>query len=348
MKKPGSLVALVVALCFTVSPLKARDQIGIVGSSTVYPFAAVVAEHFGRDTEFKTPKIESTGSGGGIKLFCEGLGYRTPDIVNSSRRIKQSEVDRCSKRGVRKIMEVAFGYDGIVVARSKAGVDFPLTFRTLYLSLAKDIPAPGEEKSFIPNPNKKWSDISPDLPDIKIRVLGPPTTSGTRDAFVELAMEGGCNTFPSVRELKKQDKALYKVRCHTLREDGAFIDAGENDNLLVQKLRVSPETLGIFGFSFLSQNADLVNGLSVEGERPTLEAAASGEYPLSRLLFFYVKKDHISIVPGLKEYVQAFISDGASGDDGYLVYRGLIPLSAQLRKENKEAVSRQQILTDLQ
>ena len=343
-----SLTVLVVTLCLAASPLKARDQVSIVGSSTVYPFATVVAEHFGRETEFKTPKIESTGSGGGIKLFCEGLGYRTPDIVNSSRRIKQSEVERCSRRGVKKIIEVAIGYDGIVIARSKAGVDFPLTFRTLYLALAKDIPAPGKEKTFIPNPNEKWSDISPDLPDVKIRVLGPPTTSGTRDAFVELAMEGGCKTFPSVRELKKQDKRLYKVRCHTLREDGAYIDAGENDNLLVQKLRVSPETYGIFGFSFLNQNADLVSGLSVEGQRPTMEAATSGEYSLSRLLFFYVKKDHVGIVPGLEEYVQTFIGDDASGDEGYLTYRGLIPLSAQLRKENEEAVLRQQILTDLQ
>ncbi len=336
----------VLVLVLTAAPLKAREQISIVGSSTVYPFTTVVAEHFGRETKFKTPKVESTGSGGGIKLFCDGLGFRTPDIVNTSRRIKQKEIERCHSRGVKEIMEVVIGYDGIVIASSRSGLDFPLTFRTLYLALAKNVPSPGGKKQLIPNPYKKWSDISPDLPNIKIRVLGPPPTSGTRDAFVEMAIEGGCKTFPVIKELKKQDQRLYKAKCQTIREDGAFIDAGENDNLLVQKLRVSPETLGVFGFSFLNQNIDLVNGLSVAGKRPTFEATASGEYPLSRLLYFYVKKDHFGLVPGLMEYVQTFVDDNVSGDEGYLTYRDLIPLPAQLREERRQAVSRQQVLTE--
>jgi len=304
----------------------ARDYISVVGSSTVYPFATVAAEQFGRTSNYKTPKIESTGSGGGLKLFCAGVGVVHPDIANSSRRIKQSEVENCAANGVKDIIEVKIGYDGIVLANSVAADVFKLTRRDIFLALAKDIPDPDGAEKLVPNPYQSWNEIDAALPTTVIEVLGPPPTSGTRDAFVELAMEGGCKTFPWIAEIGNQDKGKFKSICHTIREDGRFIEAGENDNLIVQKLRANPKALGIFGFSFLDQNADVVQGSLVDGHEPTFEAIAEGAYPISRPLFFYVKKAHVDAIPGIREYLAEFTGERAVGEEGYLADKGLIPL----------------------
>lgn len=316
-----------------------RDYISVVGSSTVYPFGTVVAEQFGRSTNFKTPKVESTGSGGGLKLFCNGVGVETPDITNSSRRIKSSEVELCASNGVADIIEVKIGYDGIVIANSIDAEQMSLTRKEVFLALAKDVPSPNGGDLLIANPYQLWSDINPDLPATKIEVLGPPPTSGTRDAFVELAMEAGCKSFDWIGDIKKSDKSLYKSICHTIREDGCFIEAGENDNLIVQKLQVNPAALGIFGFSFLDQNSDSVQGSLIDGVAPTFEAIAAGEYPVSRPLYLYAKKAHVGSIPGITEYLGEFISGRAMGEDGYLSDRGLIPLPEDEYLEVVDAVT---------
>ncbi len=322
MKKLIATTALAVFAMTGIA--EARDQIRIVGSSTVYPFSTTVAEQFGKTTSFKTPVVESTGSGGGLKLFCAGVGVDHPDITNASRAIKKSEIEKCHSNGVTGITEVKIGYDGIVLANSKASPQMEITRKQLYLALAKDIPA--EEGTFIPNPYTKWSDVDPSLPDTKIEVLGPPPTSGTRDAFAELALEGGCKKFDWVKALKKQDKKKYKGVCHGIREDGAYVEAGENDVLIIRKLEENPKAFGVFGFSFLDQNADKVQGSLIEGKAPTFENIADGNYPISRPLFFYVKNAHAGTIPGIKEYVAEFTSDKAWGDDGYLTDKGLIPM----------------------
>ena len=324
-------------LAFTVfiwaavsSPADARDQIRIVGSSTVFPFATTVAERFGRASGFKTPIVESTGSGGGLKLFCAGVGDGYPDIANASRRIKKSEFKQCAKNNITDIVEVKIGYDGIVLANSTRSDRMELSLRDIYMALTKQVPA-GDGK-FIDNPFKTWEQVNPDLPAIKIKVLGPPPTSGTRDAFVELAMEGGCMTFPWIEALKKTDKERYKAVCHGLREDGAYVEAGENDNLIIQKLETNPKSLGIFGFSFLDQNADKVHGVKVAGVEPTFVNISSGTYPVSRSLYMYVKKIHVGKIPGIEEYLAEFSSDRAMGDEGYLADKGLIPMTPSERK----------------
>lgn len=333
---PG-LRGLVLALSLTllgVAPASARDQIQIVGSSTVFPFSTAVAEQFGRSTDFKTPIVESTGSGGGLKLFCGGAGLNTPDITNASRRIKESEVALCSKNGVAEIVEVKIGYDGIVLASARGGDPVVLTTRQIFLALARQIPI---NDALVDNPNKTWKDVDAALPAVKIEVLGPPPTSGTRDAFVELAMESGAKSFPFLKALKKTDKKAFKAVAHALREDGAYVEAGENDNLIVQKLVANPDALGIFGFSFLDQNADRVAGAKVNGVAPTFDAIADGAYPISRSLYFYVKKAHVGDVPGLKEFVEEFLSNRASGEEGYLAEKGLIPLPDADRKTVRDA-----------
>ena len=307
-----------------------RDYVYVVGSSTVYPFATVVAERFGRGSEFKTPKIESTGSGGGLKLFCEGIGVDHPDVTNSSRAIKQSEVDTCAENGVTEIVEVKIGYDGIVIANAIGGNSVELSRADIFMALAKEIPGE-QEGELIENPYKTWADVNPALPAERIEVLGPPPTSGTRDAFVELAMEGGCKTVPWIKALKSSDKNRYKAICHTIREDGAFVEAGENDNLIVQKLEANPNAFGIFGFSFLDQNAEKVKGAAVDGVVPTFDAIASGDYPVSRPLFFYVKKAHVDVIPGLRGFLNEFASERAWGEEGYLSERGLIPMPDEER-----------------
>ena len=304
----------------------ARDYISIVGSSTVYPFATVVAEQFGKTTQFKTPKIESTGSGGGLKLFCAGVGVEHPDITNASRRIKKSEQELCAKNGVTEIVEVKIGYDGIAIANSKASPQLNMSRKDLYLALAKDVPDPKGGDKLVANPYQTWKDVNASLPDTRIEVLGPPPTSGTRDAFAELVMEHGCQEFAFIKAMKKTDKKAFQAACMGIREDGAYIEAGENDNLIVQKLEANPNALGIFGFSFLDQNADKIQGSRIDGVEPTFDTIADSSYPVSRPLFFYVKKAHIGAVPGIKEYLAEFTSDKAFGGEGYLADKGLIPM----------------------
>lgn len=302
---------------------EARDQIQIVGSSTVFPFSTAVAERFGQTTSFNTPVVESTGSGGGMKLFCAGVGLQHPDITNASRRIKESEFGKCSDNGI-TITEVKIGFDGIVLANAKSGAEFYLTTRDIFLALAKQIP--DGNGGLIDNPNTTWADVNPQLPDLRIEVLGPPPTSGTRDAFVELAMEAGAKTFDELKALRGEDKSAFKAIAHAIREDGAFVEAGENDNLIVQKLVANPDALGIFGFSFLDQNADRLKGAIVDGNAPSFDNIAGGDYPISRSLYFYVKQEHIGTVPGIAEFIAEFTNEGTWGPDGYLVDKGLIPL----------------------
>lgn len=337
MKIKSICAASALALIMS-SPAAARDYISIVGSSTVYPFATVVAEQFGRTSGFKTPKIESTGSGGGFKLFCGGVGVKFPDISNASRAIKGSEMKKCAANGVKEIVEVKIGYDGIVLANSKSGPPLKLSRRDIFLALAKQVPNPAKPGELIDNPYTTWKDVNSSLPSTPIEVLGPPPTSGTRDAFVELAMEKGAKTFAFIKAMKKTDKKTYKKICHTVREDGAYIEAGENDNLIVQKLQANPKAVGIFGFSFLEQNSDVIQGSFIEGKAPTFEAIASGDYPVSRPLFFYVKKAHVDVIPGMKGYLEKFTSEKAWGNDGYLADKGMIPMPDAERKQYKADV----------
>jgi len=318
-----TLTAIAV-LALTTGAAAAQERISIVGSSTVFPFSTTVAEHFGKATEFATPVVESTGSGGGLRLFCAGVGADTPDITNASRRIKASEVARCAENGVTDITEVKIGYDGIVLANSVEAAQFDLSLRDIFLALAANVP--DGNGGTMPNPYTTWAEVNPALPATKIEVMGPPPTSGTRDAFAELAMEGGCKTFDWIAELKGEDKSAYKALCHTLREDGAYIEAGENDNLIVQKLAANPDALGIFGYSFLEQNADLVQGSIVNGVAPEFEAIAAGDYPVSRSLYFYVKNAHVNEVPGIAEFVAEFSNEETWGEFGYLAEKGLIPM----------------------
>ncbi len=354
MKKISSAIAISLVIGAGTAAAGARDYIYVVGSSTVYPFATVVAEHFGKSSRFKTPKIESTGSGGGMKLFCQGVGVKHPDITNASRRIKKSEFDKCQANGVKEIVEIKIGYDGIAIANSKAAPRFNLSRKDIFLALAKQIPDPKAPESgkLVPNPYSTWNEINPTLPSYKIEVLGPPPTSGTRDAFAELAMEGGCKQFSWIKQIKKDskkakkagDKKLakqlknkYKAICHGVREDGKYIEAGENDNLIVQKLEANPKALGVFGYSYLEQNEDKIQGSKVDGIAPEFELIASGKYPVSRPLFFYVKKAHVGKIPGIKEYLAEFTSDKAWGDEGYLVDKGLIPMPKEEREKYGKA-----------
>ena len=324
------LLTTAVAILITTLPALARNQINIVGSSTVFPFSTTVAERFGKSTEFKTPVVESTGSGGGMKLFCSGVGENTPDITNASRRIKSSEAEKCAANGVTPI-EAKIGFDGIVLANSRTSGRMEITRKQIFLALAKNIPNAGGE--IIPNPYSMWSEIDSSLPAVKIEVLGPPPTSGTGDAFAELALEGGCKKIDFIKAMKKVDKSAYKALCHTIREDGAYIEAGENDNLIVQKLQANPAAFGVFGYSFLDQNSDTMQGSIVGGIKPEFEEIASGNYPIARSLYFYVKKEHIDLVPGITEFMKEFTEDDTWGEDGYLVDKGLIPMSENSRKE---------------
>jgi len=342
MKKLLITAALSNALLASPAVL-ARDTIEIVGSSTVYPFATVVAERYGRSSGGATPKIEATGSGGGLKLFCSGVGASYPDVTNSSRRIKASEFALCQSNGVSDIIEVQIGFDGIVIANAKGKPALDISRRDLFLALAKQVPS--DNGTMVDNPYTRWSQINPALPDATIEVLGPPPTSGTRDAFAELALEGGCKTFPAIAAMKSSDKQAYKTACHTVREDGLYVEAGENDNLIVQKLEANPNALGIFGFSFLDQNADKVQGSSIEGVEPTFDSIADKSYPVSRPLYFYVKKAHVGVVPGIEGFLAEFTSEKAWGDEGYLAEKGMIPLPRADRFALAAAVARLTAMT---
>ncbi|MCW8877806.1 MAG: PstS family phosphate ABC transporter substrate-binding protein [Kangiellaceae bacterium] len=317
-----------------------RDSINVVGSSTVYPFATVVAERFGKSTEFKTPKIESTGTGGGMKLFCAGTGINTPDMSNASRRMKKTELEMCKKNGVTEVTEVLVGYDGIVIANAKSAKQMKVTRKEMFLALAKEVPAKDGSEKLVANPYELWSDINPALPAHKIEVLGPPPTSGTRDAFAELVLEGGCKKYSWIKAIKKKDKKKYKSICHAVREDHKYIEAGENDNLIVQKLTANPKALGVFGFSFLDQNSDKLQGSIVDGQAPSFESISDGSYAVSRPLYFYVKNAHVGKIPGVMEFLKEYTSEAAMGEEGYLTDRGLIPLGTEkLNAVRKDVLS---------
>jgi phosphate transport system substrate-binding protein len=358
--------AMALSMASTTVFAAARDYISIVGSSTVYPFSTVVAERFGKSTGNATPKVESTGTGGGMKLFCSGVGTENPDITNASRQMKKSEYEFCQENGVKDIIEVLIGYDGIVVANSKAAAQLNLTRKDLFMALAAKVP--GADGKLIDNPYKTWKDVNPTLPATKIEVLGPPPTSGTRDAFAELAMEGGAKKFADLAKLRdSKDEAeikslmdkmgipasafnakgekVFQAVAHAVREDGHYIEAGENDNLIVQKLEANHNALGIFGFSFLDQNSDKVQGSSIEGVAPEFETIADKSYSISRPLFFYVKKAHIGVVPGIDGYLAEFTSEKAWGEDGYLAEKGMIPMAAKLRTAYGADVLNQKVMT---
>jgi len=322
----SSLAASIVcAMSTSAQAQSARDSITIVGSSTVYPFTTTVAEQFGRGGKFKTPKVESTGTGGGIKLFCNGVGPQFPDVANASRRIRAAELATCAKNGVKDVVEIKVGYDGIVIAENKTGAALNVTRKDIYLALAKNVPDPANPNSLIPNPYTTWKDVNPKLPATKIEVLGPPPTSGTRDSFVELYLEAGCRTYAWLDGLRTQDEPRFKRACDTVREDGAYVEAGENDNLIVQKLTANKDAVGIFGYSFLEENLDKLKGAVVDGVSPTYESVASGKYPASRPLFIYVKKAHVGVIPGISEFIAEYTSEKALGEEGYLADKGLIP-----------------------
>ncbi len=319
----------------------ARDEIRIVGSSTVYPFTTAVAEAFGK-VSGKTPVVESTGTGGGMKLFCAGVGEDTPDFTNASRQIKKSEFEDCAKNGVTEIVEIKVGFDGLSIAQSKDAPDVALTKTQLFLALAKEIP--GADGKLVANPYKMWNEIDPALPATKIEVLGPPTTSGTRDSFAELVMEKGAEGIESLAAMKKADAKAFEKVWKSMREDGAFVEAGENDNLIVQKLQANKDAFGIFGYSFLEENAASIKGASVDGAVPTYESIASGDYKVSRPLYIYAKKQHVGTVPGMAEFLAEYVSDGALGEDGYLADKGIVTLPEDQLKATKEAVASMTVL----
>ncbi|MCA0434310.1 MAG: PstS family phosphate ABC transporter substrate-binding protein [Proteobacteria bacterium] len=328
------LAASVIALAATGA--QARDQIRIVGSSTVYPFTTAVAEQFGK-TGGKTPIVESTGTGGGMKLFCAGVGVDHPDATNASRAIKKSEFEDCQKNGVTDIIELEIGFDGLTMANSKKGPKFTLTKQQIFQALAKQVP--GADGKLVDNPNKSWSDVDKALPNEPILVLGPPPTSGTRDSFVELVMEKGAEKFDSLAQLKKDDAKAFEVVWKSIREDGAYVEAGENDNLIVQKLEADPAAVGIFGFSFLEENSNQIQGANIEGADPTYENIASGTYKVARPLYVYIKKQHIGVVPGLDGFMAEYVSDKAIGEDGYLADKGLVTLPKDLLEKVRAAVT---------
>lgn len=339
MKNVFLVAAATFAVVFSAYAASERDYISIVGSSTVFPFATSVAERFGKMGKYKTPKVESMGTGGGIKLFCAGLGAGYPDMVNASRRIKKAEFESCARHGVTDIVEVLIGYDGIVLANAKTAPVLKVGLQEIYLALAKDVPDPKGGEKLVPNPYQQWQDINARLPAKKIEVLGPPPTSGTRDAFAEMVLEGGCKKIAWLKAMEAANENKFKAVCRGVREDGAYIEAGENDNLIVQKLAANTNVFGIFGFSFLEQSTDKVHGAIIEGQAPTFESIAEAAYPVSRPLFVYVKKAHVDKIPGIRGYLNALTSEQAWGSDGYLAEKGLIPLAADKRKEVKKSVA---------
>ena len=329
-------LALAVATSFVLASAahaqSARDYISIVGSSTVYPFTTAVAEQFGKaNASFKTPKVESTGTGGGFKAFCAGIGEEHPDITGASRAIKSSEVEACKAGGVDSITEVLIGYDGLSVAHARSGTEISLSKKQLFQALASKVEIDGQ---IVDNPYKKWNEIDAALPDAAITVFGPPPTSGTRDAFVELVMHEGCEAFPAIAALEGDAK---KEVCERMRQDGPFVEAGENDNLIVQRLEADPTTLGIFGYSFLYENQDKLVGTAIDGVAPTTETIADGSYSVSRPLYIYIKNAHRGVIAGMDDFVRAYVSDEAIGNDGYLAERGLIPLAVEKREEVRKA-----------
>ncbi|MET0241546.1 MAG: substrate-binding domain-containing protein [Sphingobium sp.] len=310
----------------------ARDQIRAVGSSTVFPFATAVAELYVKGNPgMKSPIVESTGTGAGMKLFCAGVGGQHPDIANASRRMKKAEFEQCAGNGVTDIAEIQIGVDGLAFAEAKNGPAYKLSPKLIYEALAANPYGKG------PNKAKTWKDVDASLPATPISVFGPPSTSGTRDSLHELIMEKGCDSDPAMKELKKTDEAKHKQTCHQIREDGAYVDAGENDNLIVQKLVANPDAIGVFGFSYFEENRDKLKDVSLDGIEASYDTVSSGEYPGARPLFLYVKKAHLNAVPGLKAYIDAFAKNWAP--DGALTRRGMVAAPEDVRTANVAAAA---------
>jgi len=338
-----SAAAAAMSVVALAGEASARDQIRIVGSSTVYPFTTAVAEQFGKSGAGKTPVVESTGTGGGFKLFCAGVGVGHPDVSNASRAIKKGEFDDCKKNGVTDIVEIKVGIDGLTIAQSKGGPATKLSRKQVFQALAEQVP--DKDGKLVPNPYKTWSDIDPSLPAVKIEVLGPPPTSGTRDSFHELFMEKGAEAFDSLKALKKADAKAFDKVWKSLRKDGAYVEAGENDNVIVQKLEANKNAYGIFGYSFLEENTSKLKGVAIEGVEPEADAISSGKYKGARPLFIYVKKQHVGVIPGLDKFVAEYVSDKAMSKDGYLARKGLVPLPKAEAGKIAEAAKAMKTLT---
>ncbi|ESR27254.1 substrate-binding domain-containing protein [Lutibaculum baratangense] len=327
-----SAIAMAAAAALNPAAAQERNQIRIVGSSTVFPYTQAVAEQFANMTGNPAPVVESTGTGGGMQIFCDGVGPQTPDITGASRAMKESEFQKCMENGVDSITEVQIGSDGLSIAHAQSGPDLDMTKAQIFQALAAEVEVDGE---VVANPYTRWSEIDDSLPDTQITVFGPPPTSGTRDAFVELVMVEGCETFEAIEALEGDRK---KEVCQRMRQDGPFIEAGENDNLIVQRLQSDANALGIFGYSFLYENQDTLKAVSIEGVAPSEETISDGSYTVSRPLFFYVKNAHRGVIPGLEEFVAEYVSEDAMGPGGYLEERGLIPLSDDAREETRANV----------
>ncbi len=318
-----SSVTVSALIAFLAPSAFARDQIRVVGSSTVYPFSSTAAEEFGREGKFKTPIVESTGTGGGFKLFCAGKGDSHPDISGASRPITDSETELCKKNGVAAIVEIPIGYDGIVLANAQGAPKLQLTKKQIFMALAAKVP--DKDGNLAPNPYRKWNEIDPKLPAQPILVYGPPTTSGTRDAFIELVMEEAAKGMDAFKKAYPDD-AQRKKAAALLREDGVYVDSGEDDNLIIRKLTANKEAVGIFGYSFLEENKGKVQASSVDGILPSMENIENGQYKVSRSLYLYVKGEQLGGVPGLAEFANFVVSEDAIGTNGYLIAKGLLPL----------------------
>lgn len=313
----------------------AREAIRIVGSSTVFPYTQAVAEQFANLTGAPSPVVESTGTGGGMKIFCAGVGANTPDITGASRAMKSSEYQLCVSNGVTDITEALIGFDGLSIAVSRRNdVEWDLSLADVYLALGAQVPVNGE---WVDNPYTKWSEVNPNLPDVEILAYGPPPTSGTRDAFVELAMHAGCEELDFVKSGGFEGDWV-KENCSRMRTDGPFVEAGENDNLIVQRLQADPNAVGIFGYSFLFENLDTLKPVRIEGVEPDQDTIADKSYPVSRPLFFYVKNAHRGVIPDLDAFLEEYMSDDALEPGGYLSERGLVPLSDARRQDLQDAV----------
>lgn len=328
--------ALVASTAFAGAAV-ARDQIKVVGSSTVFPYSQAAAEEYANKTGSAAPVVESTGTGGGFKVFCGGIGPDFADITGASRAIKSSEVELCASNGVTDISEALIGYDGLSIAHARSAPDMDLTEEQIFKALAAELP--DGNGGFVANPNKKWSDIDASLPDFDIIAFGPPPTSGTRDAFVELVMHDGCSELPGMAELEESDEDKWEEICSRMRQDGPFVEAGENDNLIVQRLEADPNAVGIFGYSFLYENNDKLKAVLVNGVEPTFDSIADFSYPVARPIYFYVKNAHRDVIPGMNEFLTEYLSDSALGSDGYLPERGLTPLSDEKRMEVQKNVA---------
>ena len=332
-----SASAVAIALTASAGIAAARDQVKVVGSSTVFPYSQAAAEEYANKSGKPAPVVESTGTGGGFKVFCGGIGPDFADITGASRAMKSSEVELCATNGVDDITEALIGYDGLSIAHARSAPDMDLSEEQIFKALAAELP--DGNGGFVANPNKKWSDIDASLPAFDIIAFGPPPTSGTRDAFVELVMHDGCKDLPGMADLKKADEEKWNEVCSRMRQDGPFVEAGENDNLIVQRLESDPNSVGIFGYSFLYENSDKLKAVKVAGVEPTFDTIADFSYPVARPIYFYIKNAHREVIPGMNEFLQEYVSDAALGADGYLPERGLTPLSDEKRMEVQKAVA---------